>query len=54
MGRSITGNHDVSSTDNFRRNLNTENFGTTDLSGSTYTFIYGDAQFFAIKGAPKN
>jgi hypothetical protein len=44
----IQGNHDVSTNLNFRRHFNTEGFGTTDNTGSTYSYIYGDALFFAI------
>jgi len=51
----VVGNHDhgynFTVNNNFRRHFNTEiplNFLTTDPHGSTYTFIYGDAQFFAI------
>ena len=42
----VRGNHD--GTANFRTHFNTENFRNTDLSGSTYTFNFGDAQFFAL------
>jgi len=43
----VTGNHDTQQTYNFKHhfNLNSTSF---DAVGSTYTFLYGDAQFFAI------
>ena len=44
----INGNHDVSANLNFRKHFNTENFGVTDTTGSTYSYIYGDVQFFAL------
>jgi len=55
----VMGNHDNwygTNDDNFIRHFNTEttNFGSTDPTGSTYTFIYGDAQFFAINGEKSN
>jgi hypothetical protein len=43
------GNHDVSTNLNFRKHFNTEDSViATDGTGSTYTYIYGDAQFFCI------
>ena len=44
----VQGNHDVSTNLNFRKHFNTEGFGTADNTGSTYSYIYGDVQFFAI------
>ena len=47
----VMGNHDYwNETKNFRRHFNTENYICNDDNGSTYTFIYGDAQFFALNG----
>ena len=44
----VQGNHDAKGKSQFKRHFNTEKFNITDLSGSTYTYVYGDAQFFAI------
>ncbi|MDR0207165.1 MAG: metallophosphoesterase family protein [Bacteroidales bacterium] len=46
----IQGNHDLSgSTLNFSRHFNLSSPSTSfDSHGSTYTYVYGDAQFFAI------
>jgi len=45
----VQGNHEYYwSTTCFRRHFNTENLGKIDTTGSTYTFVYGDAQFFAL------
>ena len=43
----IQGNHEIPASNNFKRhfNLNSTSF---DPHKSTYTYIYGDAQFFAI------
>jgi len=49
----IMGNHDIGGS-NFKRHFNIEDFGTTDTLKSTYTYIYGDAQFFAINGEQNN
>ncbi|MDR0206087.1 MAG: metallophosphoesterase family protein [Bacteroidales bacterium] len=43
----IMGNHDAQSVTNFKQHLNLH-CPSFDSFGSTYTFIYGDAQFFAI------
>ena len=44
----IIGNHDLESgVDNFKRHFNIAS-AQFDSHGSTYTFIYGDAQFFGI------
>ena len=46
----VLGNHELYSiiNNNFSRHFNTEDFGSTDPHKSTYTYTYGDAQFFAI------
>jgi len=49
----IMGNHDQGGS-NFKRHFNIKDFGTTDTLKSTYTYIYGDAQFFAINGEQNN
>ena len=48
----VIGNHDRGGTNNtnFKHHFNIDNFGTSDIYGSTYTYIYGDAQFFGING----
>jgi len=50
----VQGNHDEKGKMQFGRHFNTEKFGVADKSGSTYTYIYGDAQFFAINGEKCN
>jgi len=50
----VQGNHDARSKTKFRHHFNTEKFGMTDPAGSTYTYIFGDAQFFAINGEKWN
>jgi len=45
----VQGNHDVSPRNNFKSHFHTEDF-PTDPQGSTYSFSYGDALFFALNG----
>jgi len=47
----VIGNHEGwFSQDAFKNHFNMGDFGNTDPHKSTYTYIYGDAQFFAING----
>ena len=53
----VAGNHDNdlgANNINFIRNFNTKKNNTIDNTGSTYSFIYGDAQFFALNGEKYN
>jgi len=43
----VIGNHDMLYNNLFKTHFNVQN-ESFDLDGSTYSFIYGDAQFFAI------
>ncbi|MDR0940951.1 MAG: fibronectin type III domain-containing protein [Bacteroidales bacterium] len=43
----VMGNHDVIHNNFFHKHFNVQN-ESFDTTGSTYSFIYGDAQFFAI------
>lgn len=47
------GNHDKVHNNLFESHFNVQN-ETFDATGSTYSFIYGDAQFFAINGGRYN